>query len=383
MSIDTTPPPRADDTAEQSVDEPRPPRPSVRSGLLALGVALLASGTALSVGYSRHQGPVDVSVYGVAVAATAVLLLLAALSGWIDRGAGPEAHDITAWAGAAGIVSLIATIGVAFVDFAGLGYLLGGIAFALSAVGYAATRRGAFVVSGILGFGLVYLSAYGDVVGEVGPDQHGVAVIAATLLAFVLVVTLVGMPLRTRTLSALVSGWIGVAGFGLLLGNLAIATYFARMFGDMFDEFEEFGWDDEAVDGPELAWDDEEWAGTEPPWGGSEPMDGPVVAPPFAPGGPEPFGTEHITTDVWVILAIVGALTLFWAAAAALTRNAGFTLLAVVLPVVTVPPAAYVLLTRHPTIWAGVLVGSGALVLGAAALLAIRRHKELPVGGAR
>lgn len=324
------------------VADPPPPAPPVRAekpdrpgmGLLpiALGVGLLAAAIAISTTRSRADGELDWSNYGVGLGATAVLLVVAAAALMI--GSGRTREDLVAWPGAVGILGVGAMIGVGLEDLDGsedwLAYLIGGVIFLLSVAGYAAVRRGAFVVTAILGLGVAYLQLSEDVISDIGDDDDGAIITAITVAVFVLVVTAVGWLLRTRALSGVVAGVIGLVGLNAVLATLVFQQLFAGFLPTMMMS----GVDDTAVI-------------------------------PF-----EEAPTPDFDNDVYVILAIAAVLTLVWALAASVNGNPGFAVLTIAMPATVVPMATFVLVVEHPTWWGVALGGVGAVLL---ALVALRQ----------
>lgn len=327
------------------VADPPPPAPPVRAekpdrpgmGLLpiALGVGLLAAAIAISTTRSRADGELDWSNYGVGLGATAVLLVVAAAALMI--GSGRTREDLVAWPGAVGILGVGAMIGVGLEDLDGsedwLAYLIGGVIFLLSVAGYAAVRRGAFVVTAILGLGVAYLQLSEDVISDIGDDDDGAIIAAITVAVFVLVVTAVGWLLRTRALSGVVAGVIGLVGLNAVLATLVFQQLFAGYLPTMMMS----GVDDTAVI-------------------------------PF-----EEAPTPDFDNDVYVILAIAAVLTLVWALAASVNGNPGFAVLTIAMPATVVPMATFVLVVEHPTWWGVALGGVGAVLL---ALVALRQLLE-------
>ena len=75
-----------------------------------------------------------------------------------------KASELMAWPGAFGAVAAGLMVGVLMDDHALTGYVAGGVVVALSAAGYyLLVRRGAFVVSTILGLLVVYTSVVNDI----------------------------------------------------------------------------------------------------------------------------------------------------------------------------------------------------------------------------
>jgi hypothetical protein len=190
------------------------------------------------------------------------------------------------------------------------------------------------VVTAILGAGVAYIQLADDVIVDIGDEDDQAIIAAATIAAFVLVVTAVGWMLRTRALSGVVAGVIGVVGFNIVL----FALVFLQSFGAFFSEV------------------------------GMEELDDGSV-PPDLP---------DYDNDVYVILAMAAVLTLLWALAAAVDGNPGFTLLTIAMPASLVPTATFVLMVEHPTWWGVGFAVAGALLLAAAGLKQVlgrkRRH---------
>ncbi len=323
----------ADDAAEPAAEASAPVPAGLVAGLVALGAGLLAGGLALSVVYSRYDGALDYSNFIVGVGATAALLLAALGAALLVRGAtrAERRRQVLVWGGTLGTLGAAAMTAIA-VDEAGyLGYLTGSIIVGLSLVGFAASRAGGFVVTGVLGLGLLYASAFDDLLAESLDDERFVSVLAVAVGVFTVAMTLLGWLLPTRVLSGVVAGWVSVVGLVVLLVWLWFTGYLDGLFADVV-----LGMDGEL--GPELTVTD-----------------------------------SH--TDVWVILAVGGGLTLMWALAAVRTGHAGFTLLAVAMPATATPLAALVVAAEHPTWWGVGLVVPGAVLLALAGILALRRGR--------
>lgn len=341
------PPPGGTTTA---VMDPPPPPPSAapapekprRPGMgllpIALGVGLLAAAVVLSASRSRSDGDLDWSNYSVGLGATAALLLVALAA--VVLGSGRAREELVTWPGSIGILAVGVMLGVGLEDVDGsedwLAYLVGGVVVLLSVVGYVVVRRGAFVVTGILGLGLAYIQLAEDVIVDIGDDDDQAIIAAATIAVFVLAVTAAGWLLRTRALSGVVAGVIGVLGLNIVLLVLVAIQAIGEIFGD-------FGM-----------------------MGGE--------------GGTYEFGmsadTPDYDNDVYVILAIAAVLTLLWALAASLDGNPGFTVLAIAMPASVVPMATFVLAVEHPTWWGVGLAAAGAGLLalvGLKQLLARRK----------
>ena len=351
-------PPPPSGTTTAVIDPPPPPPRSTaprkpgRPGLgllpIAIGVGLLAAAIVLSATRSRADGDLDWSNYSVGLGSTAALLLFALAAmllgrdrsrvadGDIDSRNGRGREELVTWPGSIGIlgVGLMLAVGLEDVDGSEdwLPYLVGGVVVALSVVGYAAVRRGAFVVTAILGLGLAYIQLADDVLVDIGDRDDQVIIVAATIAVFVLGVTALGWLLRARAIAGVVAGVIGVIGLNIVL----LALVVVRAVGDFFGELG---------------------------------MDG--VGSGRGSRGPD------YDNDVYVILAIAAVLTVLWALAASLDGNPGFTVLAIAMPATMVPMATFVLAVEHPTWWGVALAAVGAVLLalvGLRQLLGRKKH---------
>lgn len=340
-------PPPPGGTTTAVMDPPPPPstptapKESGRPGLgmlpIALGVGFLAAAIMTSAYRSRSDGDLDWSNYTVGLGATAVLLLVALAAA--VRGSGRVREELVTWTGSIGILGVGIMLGIGLEDIDGsedwLAYLVGGVVVLLSVVGYAAIRRGAFVVTAILGAGIAYIQLADDVILDIGDEDDRAIIAAATIAVFVLAVTAIGWLLRTRALSGVVAGVIGVVGINIVLLVLVFQQVFASFFGDL-----------------EMLGSDGSDGGTN----GSAPPD--------------------FDTDVYVILAIAAVLTLVWALAASLTRHSGFTVLAIAMPATVVPTATFVLMVEHPTWWGVGFAAAGSLLLAAVGLKQVLASKR-------
>ncbi len=319
----------------------KPDRPGIGLLPIALGVGLVAAAIVISTTRSRADGDLDWSNYGVGLGATAVLLLvaLAALAARSERGR----DDLVAWPGSIGILGVGAMIGVGLEDVDGsedwLAYLIGGVIVLLSVAGYAAVRRGAFVVTAILGLGIAYLQFSEDVIADIGDDDDGAIIAAVTIAVFVLAITAGGWLLRTRALSGVVAGVIGLVGLNAVLAVLGISQVIASVFG-----------------GPMFDMDGESGA--------------PMTGFSFSDSAPD------FDNDVYVVLAVAAVLTLLWAFAASVNGNPGFAVLAIAMPATVVPMATFVLVVEHPTWWGVGFGAAGAVLLGLVALRQMLARKK-------
>jgi hypothetical protein len=323
------PPPPQAPTPPGAADAPR--RPGMIGLPVALGTGLLAAAVTLSTMRSRSDGDLDWSNYGVGLGATAALLLIAAASALLAEGRRRE--ELVAWPGAVGVLAVGSMVGIGLEDVGALddalAYIVGGVILVLSAAGYLVVRRGALVVTAILGFGLIYVQLFDDVFSDVGDNDDAVIILAAAIAIFVLLVTAVGWLLRARAVSGVFAGALGVIAYNVLL----IALVAVRAFQD-------------AIGGMDMLGDDGERGRS---------------------GGR--IGGEDLDNDVYVILAFAALLTVLWALAAAANGHAGFTVLAIVMPATVVPTATFVLAVEQPTWWGVGLAAAGAVLLAVGVLL--------------
>ncbi|WP_183094528.1 hypothetical protein [Nocardioides stalactiti] len=329
-------PPPPTPPATPAAEKPR--RPGMGLFPIVVGVGLLGAAIVLeSLRSRKDNNDIDWSNYSVGLAATAALLLFAVLALALGSGRGRE--ELVTWPGVAGILGAGAMLGVGLEEIEGgedwLAYLIGGVVFVLAAIGYAAIRRGAFAVTAILGLGLAYIQLSDDVLVDIGEDDDQAIIAAATVAAFVLVVTAVGWLLRSRALTGIVAGVIGLVGINVVLLVVIVSGVFAGIFG---------GYDDTYSD----------TAGTF-----------------YVAEGPPDYDN-----DVYVIFGIAALLTLLWALAAALNGNPGFSVLAILMPATVVPSGTFVLAVEHPTWWGGGLALAGGLLLAAVGLKQLLGRKR-------
>lgn len=307
----------------------KPGRPGMGLLPIALGVGLLAAAVVISTTRSRADGELDWSNYGVGLGATTALLLIAIAALLVGSDRGRE--NLMTWPGSIGILGVGAMLGVGLEDIDGsedwLAYLVGGVIFLLSVVGYAAVHRGAFAVTAILGFGLAYIQLSDDVLVDIGDDDDQAIIAAVTIAVFVLAVTAVGWLLKARALIGVIAGVVGVVGLNAVLVVLIASQFLGTFFAP---EIEVSGSDSGGLSS-------------------SLEMD---------------FDTPDFDNDVYVILAIAAVLTLLWALAASLNGNPGFTVLAIAMPASVVPMSMFVLAVEHPTWWGVGFAAAGAILLG-------------------
>ena len=211
----------------------KPGRPGMGLLPIALGVGLLAAAVVVSGTRSRSDGDLDWSNYSVGLGATAALLLVAIVA--LMVGSEPGRENLVTWPGSIGVLGAGAMLGVGLEDIDGsedwLAYLVGGVIVLLSAVGYAAVRRGAFAVTAILGLGIAYIQLADDVLVDIGDEDDQAIIAAVTIAVFVLVVTAVGWLLRARALIGVIAGVVGVVGLNAVLLVLVVSQFFDALFG--------------------------------------------------------------------------------------------------------------------------------------------------------
>lgn len=217
---------------------------------VAFGVALLGTTVILSTGYSRADGDLDWSNYGLGLAATAALLAVAGLA-WARVRDTARRDNLVAWPGAVGAVGAGLMLGVAMDDTDGTAYVVGLVILALSAGGYFLVRQSPFLLSGLVGLFVLYAQAFDDLfdVADIEGDNIGM-MLGSAIFLFALVVTGASWFLpRGRDVSTLVVGAAAAYGFGLVLLGLAIVRVLQGVFAGFSASFDE---DPSASDGPDL-----------------------------------------------------------------------------------------------------------------------------------
>ncbi|SDC49090.1 hypothetical protein [Nocardioides lianchengensis] len=315
--------------------ETLPLRPSLDRDrpVVALGVALLATAVVLSAFYSRESGDLDLSNFAVGLLATGGLLLFA-VGTYLRLQQGDRSSDLVAWPGAFGSVGVGLMVAVAMDTHDATPYVAGLLVVLLSAAGLALTRRGPFVVTGVLGLLVAYLQGIDDAVGT--GDGEGVpgVQIALALALFALLVTAAGWRLpASRVLSGAVAGGVTVVGFAVLTGVLSFEHSLSVAFSGMSSE-------DGVIYGSSF--------------------DGPVA------------DSESYTADAWTILLLALALVLGWCLCAAVTGHVAYRLLVVAMTVTIIPLAMQLLTVTHPSWWGLALGVAGGGVLVLAGLRALR-----------
>lgn len=327
--------------------EPEFPMRASRAGftgaVVAIGTGLLAAGVIISGVRARSDGDLDWSNYGITLAGTAALLVIALLGALSGRKVGGRAREeVVTWPGVAGILGVALCIGIGInEDENWVAYLIGATLVVLAAIGYVAARRAAFVVVAIAGLALIYGVAFDDFVADSIGDGHPQVTGAVLVAVFVVAITMIGWVLPSRAVTGVVVGVFGLAGFTGILLSFIVVRYIGIFFGGMpmfaDDSIEGLDPSSAMASTVEFSWDE---------------------------------------ADVWWVLALAAVVTVLWALAAAISNHSGFTILAIAAPALLVPLATAALAAEHPSMWAGILAGAGGVLLLGAALLARLRGRR-------
>lgn len=310
-------------TPEASPAEPAGLRLDVLAA--ALGTALVATTVVLAGVYSRNQGDLDWSNYGLGLVATLGLLGVAAGAFVVVRDHDRKAN-LVAWPGAVGALGAGLMVGVAMDDNAATGYVAGLLTAAVSAAGFFLVRRGAFVISAILGLFVVYANLVDDLFDVEGGDGDNIGMkLAAALLVFAILVTAAGWFFPTRDVSGVFVGALTVAGFVSVLAGLLLAALFEQVVAGLSGSIG-------AVDRPE---------------------------------------PDRFHNDVYLILLFTAVLVAGWLACGWRSGHVGYRVLVLVLVTTVVPLATGALLVEHPSYWSLGFGVVGAAVLGVAAMRAL------------
>lgn len=304
--------------------------------LIAVGVALLSATVVMATTYSRVGGDLDASNFIMGLAATVGLLGIAGAARILVRDQ-VRSSELMAWPGAFGAVAAGLMVAVLMDDHALTGYFAGGVVLVLSATGYyLLVRRGAFVVSAILGVFAVYTALFSDIFDatDIEGDNPGV-IVGAGVLGFALLVTAAGWLLpETRVLSSVVVGVIAVLSNASILVGLALVAMFARAFGAGFTGLEGDG-----------------------------------------NGVVESQSTNAYSNDAWLVLGFSLLLVAGWAYLTYVTGHVAFPLLMAAMCASVIPLVTVVVAAGRPTWWEVVvgLVGGAVLVLAAGRAMGARK----------
>ncbi|MFC5730390.1 MULTISPECIES: hypothetical protein [Nocardioides] len=325
----------------------RASKSGLTAAVVALGTGLLGAAVVIAAIKSREDGDLDWSNYLIGLGATAVLLVVALFAAATRRTTGGRAREeAITWPGTVGILATAQMIEVGLdTDERWVGYLIGTTIVVLSALGYLAARRAAFVVTAVVGLGLLYLLAFDDLIADRVDEDDRIIVVAAAIAVFVITVTVLGWLLPSRAVSGVAVGAAGVASYVVLLAVLLVSQFGANFFGRM------------------------------PMFGDDR-------------GGRFESSPLYQDADVWWIVVFAAILTALWALAATVSNHSGFSILAIAMPVLVTPLALLLLAERHPTYWSGSLAVAGGLLLLGGVLLArsrsrrtAREAEELSYGG--
>lgn len=333
----TATPDPAPATASWSVDEGS-------RAVSAVAVGLLSAAVVISALYSRESGDLDWSNFTMGVLASVGLLGFAALSP--VRRPGTQRSSVVGWPAAAGSVGVAAMVAVLMDDGTATIYVTGALLVGLGVIAYLLTRDSAAVLVVLAGTTITYVQAYSDVFGEtldLGEEPGGgnlFKIGSAAVLAYVIAVTAIGWFLpKSRVLTAVVSGAIGIAAYGFILQLI----FFSRTFAAFAGFPSEYSMDGEMY-GPD-----------------SFPSSGSMQ---------EAFEDNPYADDVMVLLIFAGVLLVFWCFCAVVTGHVAFRVLSVAISVLLVPAATAVLTVQHPTWWSVAVAAIGGLLL---LLLLLRR----------
>ena len=322
-----------------SAPGPYPPAPTPVVGsspslrretvIVAVGVALLFTAVTISTFYSRQDGDLDWSNYGVGLAATIGLIGVAAAAFVLVAEPAAKAN-LMAWPAAFGALSAGSMVAIAMDDSDATPWVAGAVIAGLAGVAYVAARRAAPFLSVVVGLAILYAKLF-DTIFDTGGD-NGVITAGAAVLVFTLAITAVAWLLPDRAVIAVTVGAAAVIGF---VGILA----FFSIFGAVASAFTLDGSGDQR----------------------------------------DPFAEFH--NDVYALLAYSLVLIAVWAVGSYLTDHVGFRVLIVALTVTIVPLAMLVLTIEHPSYWSLGLGLVGGLALVAVGLRSMRgRTPSDPVG---
>ncbi len=287
------------------------------SVLVGLGVALLATAIVISTVSSRKDGDLDWSNYGVGIAASVGLIVVALAARLLVKDAG-AAHNLVSWPMAFGAVGAGLMVGIGLDDGDTTTYVAGAVIVVLSVAGYVAAPSAAPAVAATTGLFLLYVQGITDVLDVDDDDQFITASVA--VLVFVLLVTAAAWALPpARTTVAVVVGAgavVAYAGIMTVIGFASVLTAFA---GD-----------------------------------------------PFAEGRPSA-GPDY-DNDVYVTLALAAVLIAGWLVIGYLTDHPGFKILTVAMATTVLPAGMAVLAVEHPSRLSLAVGVVGGLVLAVVGL---------------
>ncbi|CAN5598550.1 hypothetical protein BH11ACT8_BH11ACT8_19600 [soil metagenome] len=295
--------------------------------LIGRGVALLSAAIVLSTVYSRRDGDLDLSNFGVGIIATLVLLGVAALG--ITRTDEPDLRTtLVSWPSTFGAIGVGLMIAVAMDANDASPWLIGLAVAAIGAGGYVVVRRPAPALAAILGLAVLYAKIL-DLVVDVGNGDNALMVGGLIIVVFSLAASGAAWFLPGRDVIAITVG--AVTAYALVT-LVAAVTLFAFFFGSFASEITDGG----SVNGTS------------------------VPSDPLAP----------FHNDVYVLLLLGAAMIAFWSFAGIRTGHAGYRVLIVALAAAQVPLSIAVLGVDHPSGVGYVILALGAAVL--ATVLAIR-----------
>lgn len=300
--------------------------PRLDQVLIAAGAGLVWAAVWISTYRTRGQGDFDWSNLLVGIAGALGLIGVAVAAYFLVTDLALRSN-LMAWPGALGAIAAGQMVAVAMDDTDATLYVMGAVIAALSAGGHYLTRRGAFLVSGLLGGAVLYGQLFDDLIGfsDIEGDNFAMS-IAAMITVYTIAVTAAGWFLpATRDLTGVIAGVASVVGFVLTLLGIALVSVVTAIFSGF--------------------------------------------------GGEEAKRDDTYDNDIWVMLLLAAILCAAWAWCAWQTGHMGYRLLIVAMVVGLVPISTLALAVQHPTWWSLVVGLFGGAAIGYAGLRALGKAK--------
>ncbi|MDN5893690.1 MAG: hypothetical protein L0H93_06645 [Nocardioides sp.] len=313
--------------------------------VVGFGSTLLGAALVISTIYSREDGDLDWSNYAVGIVSTLGLLVIAAAAFLLVADPVRKAN-LMGWPGALGAAGAGLMLGLALDDSGATAYVMGLAVLALSALGYFLIREAPFIITAIVGLGLVYGQALDDLfdLGSIDGDNFGTW-IGLALLGFALAVTIGGWFLPTRDLSTILVGAFTAFGFlSLMISLLAAGLFLALSTSMSFDPMS---------------------------------PDGSMGSESSGPSGPD---EDVFHNDVWFIIVFTLVMVAVWTACWWLRGHEGYRVLSLFAIASVIPAATVVLAVDSPSWWGVVLAVLGGVALVFAALRALGILGGTPAG---
>lgn len=292
--------------------------------LVGVGVALLSAAIVLSTFYSRADGDLDWSNFGVGIVATLALLAVAAAG--VVRVADPALKvALVSWPAAFGALGAGLMVATAMDVNDASPWIVGLVVVAIGAAGYYVVRRPAPALAVVVGLVVLYAKLL-DLMLDLGDGDNALVIGGAVVVVFTLAVTGAAWFLPGRDVIAITVGAFAAWTYVSLIAAVSVFFAFAQAFSAGFDE------------------------------GGSS--------------GDDTFSAFH--DDIYYLLVFSLILIAVWGFLSFVSGHAGYRVLIVGLASAQIPASILVLGVDHPS-WVGlVVVIVGALVLGAAAMRVLR-----------